>query len=193
MRCLLASVIVLGVCAGPLLGQDTPAAKATRKKLKEKITIEFKELPMREAMGEIKREFNNRLGIKIDNVSGISNNSKISYTAKEQTLEKILNDLSDKYEFGYIVLSKNGDRYDGWIIVRKSKDKERGYEAGKEPKKTKGAQLTPDRQAAEIAALFFKPPMPLTYREQRQLQRAVMRSIREVKVDPGQEVIVLGH
>jgi hypothetical protein len=62
-------------------------------------------------------------------------------------VEKILNELSDKYEFGYYVVSNAANnKEDGMIVVRKSgKGKERGYEAGKEPKKTDGAK---DKQSS---------------------------------------------
>jgi hypothetical protein len=72
---------------------------------------------------------------KIDNISGISNNSKVSYTAKDKAVDEILNELADKYEFGWYVVSNAKDRNDGFIMIRKFKEKERGYEWGKEPKK----------------------------------------------------------
>ena len=67
----------------------------------------------------------------------MSMNSRLSYKAKKVSLEKVLNDLADKYEFGWLVYSNpkdKNDRYNGWVILRKGKGKERGYEAGTEPK-----------------------------------------------------------
>jgi hypothetical protein len=158
---LIATAVVAAVCvtwlgtAGSAAGQESPAAKATRKKLKQKITVEWKELPIKEAVGELKREFDNRLGVKIDNVSGISNNSKVSLTAKDQPLEKILGELCDKYELGYYVVSNPKDRTDGWIVLRKSKWKERGYE-GKDGDKGGFAPRRADDAA--IAALRLEAP-----------------------------------
>jgi hypothetical protein len=109
MRRLLGSVIVLGVCGAwlasvsPAHGQDTPEAKATRKRMQEKITVEIKETAFKEALDEIRRETNNKINFKIDNVSGISNNSKVTVIAKDKTVEEILNTLADKYDFGYYV------------------------------------------------------------------------------------------
>jgi len=140
----LASVVVLGlwlVSADLAFGQETPSAKATRKRLQEKITVEIKETPFKEAVDEIRRELNNKVSFKIDNVSGLSNNSKVTVIAKDKTVEAILNELADKYDFGYFILSNEKDRYNGWIILRKYKDKERGYEAGKEPKKESSSGL----------------------------------------------------
>jgi hypothetical protein len=141
---ILAAVCVAwAASAGTTLAQESPAAKATRKKLKQKITLEFKkEIPIKEVVEEIKREFDGRLGIKIDNVSGISNNSKVSIVAKDQPLEKILNELSDKYDMGWIVVSNPKERYDGWIILRKSKYKERGYEGKEKGARAPGAPPT---------------------------------------------------
>jgi hypothetical protein len=130
---LLTAYLLLGAVPG-VTAQDTPAAKATRKKLQTKISVDYKEVGTKEVFDDIKREMDNKVSFKIDNVSGISNNAKLTYKANEQTLEKILNDLSDRGDFGYVVISKANDRYDGWILIRKAKSKERGYEAGKEPK-----------------------------------------------------------
>lgn len=163
MRCmfgigLVAILAVLGQVAAVQAQDETPSAKATRKKLQQKISIEFKEVGFKAALDEIKSEFDNRLGIKIDTTTGISLNSKISYKAKDKTLETILNEMADKFEFGYYVISKPGDRYDGWLMVRKFKEKERGYEWGKEPKKEepkdKGAQMHMNRLLNDLAQLI---------------------------------------
>ncbi len=164
MRRLIENGILVAVCTAWLgtvetaRGQETPAAAATRKKLKQKITVEWpKEVNLKDAVADIRGEFDNRLGVKIDNGSGISNNSKVALVAKNQPLAKILDMLSDKYEMGYYVVSDPKDRLDGWIVLRKSKWKERGYKEGKGPKT--GASLPPARPSPaaaprpEVAAL----------------------------------------
>src|SRR5258708_3501505 len=115
-------------------GDETPSAKATRKKLKQKIAVDEKEIGFKAMLDVIKGEMDKPVSFKIDNMSGISNNSKVSYSAKDKSVEDMLNELSDKYEFGWYVVSNAKDRNDGWVMVRKFKDKERGYESGKEPK-----------------------------------------------------------
>jgi hypothetical protein len=161
MRSFLGRSTVAAVCAalawsaGSAAAQETPAAKATRKKLDMKISVEFKDTRLKDAFDDIKREFDNRLGVKIDNPSGVSNNSKVTYKADEQTLKKILDELCTKYEMGWFVLSKPGDRYDGFIVIKKGT--ERGYEKGKEPKDEPkdNSSLGPRRRdlAAEPARL----------------------------------------
>jgi hypothetical protein len=131
--------------APPADAQETPSAKSARKRLQEKISIDLADVRLKDALDDLKREMSKAVSFKIDNVSGISNNMKVTYTAKDKSVEQILNDLCDKYDMGYIVQSKSNDRYDGWVILRKGKGKERGYEAGKEPK---GA---PPKQGAESA------------------------------------------
>ncbi len=154
MRPLIKTGILAAVCAAWLgtaaparAQEESPAAKATRKRLKQKITIDWKDTRIKEAADDLKRELDGRLGIKIDNESGISNNFKVTLTAKDQPVEKILNDLCDRYELGYYVVSNPKDRYDGWVVLRKSKYKERGYKEGKEPKS--GASLRPEKPRAE--------------------------------------------
>jgi hypothetical protein len=143
-RMALTIALFLGVASAWLASearcQESPSAKSARKRLQEKITVELADTRLKDAIEDIKREMSKPVSFKIDNISGISNNMKVSYTAKDKTVQEILNDLCDKYEMGYFVLSKPGDRYDGWVILRKGKGKERGYEAGKEPAKDKSEE-----------------------------------------------------
>jgi hypothetical protein len=117
-------------------GEETPSAQAARKKLKQKISIDEKDIGFKQMLDTIKSEMGDKyVSFKIDNISGISNNSKVSYTAKDKSVEEVLNELADRYDFGWFVVSNAKDRNDGFVMVRKAKEKERGYEAGKEPKK----------------------------------------------------------
>jgi len=135
------AVLFAVVCASHAGAQESKAAQTTRMKLKQKITVEFKEIGTADIFKEIKGEMDKPVNIKIDNVSGVSNNTKLTYKAKEKTVEAILNEMSDKFDFGWVVISNaSNNKIDGWVIIRKSsKGKERGYEAGTEPKK--GASL----------------------------------------------------
>lgn len=131
---LVASLLLLVL---PVLGQDSDAAKTTRKKLQQKVTIELKEIGTKAFLEDVNRELDKAINFKIDNASGVSNNSKMTYKGKDVTVEKMLNDLCDKYDFGYVVVSNpSNNKVDGSVLLRKStKGKERGYEAGKEPSK----------------------------------------------------------
>jgi hypothetical protein len=143
MSCLALASLVLALVPVPAgvraQTEESPAAAAARKRLQQKISLELKETGFRDLTDEIKREMDKAVSFKIDNTSGISNNSKVSITCKDKTVEQILNELADRYEFGWYVVSNPKDRYDGWVLIRKHKEKERGYEAGKEPKKKAAA------------------------------------------------------
>ena len=104
---------------------DTPAAAKTRKLLKTKISVEFKDTGLREAMEEIQEEVK---GVRFifDTKNGVSLNQKLTYSAKDKTVEDILDEMLKKPDLGYIIISKKGNAYDGLIQVRKSK--ERGTE-----------------------------------------------------------------
>jgi hypothetical protein len=131
----LAAVGAVLSLTGPLAAQESSAAQATRKKLQQKVSIDVKEVGTKAFFEELNLELDKPLKFKINNASGVSNNSKVSYKGKGVSVEKVLNDMADKYEFGWVVISNAANNsVDGSIEIRKSK--ERGYEAGKEPKKT---------------------------------------------------------
>ena len=139
-----AAVLVAALwLAGPAAAQESDAAKATRKKLQQKVTIDIKEIGTKQFLEDINLELEKPLKFTIDNKTGVSNNTKMTYKGKGVTVEKLLNDLADKYDWGWVVISNpSNNKVDGSVVIRKSK--ERGYEAGKEPKK--GASLdAPER------------------------------------------------
>ena len=104
---------------------DTKEAAKTRKLLKTKISVDFKDTRLEDAMDEIKTEVK---GFKflLDAKGGVSRNQTVSYSAKDKTVEDILDEMLKKPDLGYIIISKKGNAYDGLIQVRKSK--ERGTE-----------------------------------------------------------------
>ncbi len=139
----IALVMIAAVALAQHVGaQESKAAKYTREKLKQVIAdFDDKEVGAKTFFEDVNRELEKEIKFKIDGTTGISNNTKLSYKGKKITVEKLLNDLSDKYEFGWIVISNPGNnKEDGNIVIRRStKGKERGYEAGKEPKKEKSS------------------------------------------------------
>jgi hypothetical protein len=154
---ILGRVAVAVVCAslvGTAAAQETPAAKATRKKLQQKISIEFKDTRMQDAMNEIKSELNDRISFKIDTMSGVSNNTKVSFKAEDTPAQKVLDAFCTKNDLGWFVLSDKKSRYDGWIIIKRGN--ERGYEKGKGPKETKESSALPP--ARDAAVLTSRPP-----------------------------------
>lgn len=135
----LAAIVLVLASAGHAAAQETPSAIATRKKIQQKISVEFKDVTTKGIFEDIKAELDKPVSFKIDTTTGISLNTKLSYSAKSKPVDEILSEMADKFDFGWFVKSDAKDRLDGWIIIRKHKEKERGYEAGKEPKKKAGA------------------------------------------------------
>src|SRR6185295_19375312 len=86
--------------------QESKAAQSTRMKLKQKISVDFKEIGTKAIFDEITESMEKgAVTFKLDNKSGVSNNTKLTYKAKDKTVEEILNEISDKGEFGGFVVS----------------------------------------------------------------------------------------
>jgi hypothetical protein len=154
----MAALLSALLLAGPAVAQESQAAQATRKKLQQKVGMDAKEVGLKEFLTDLKGEMDKPVNFRIDNKSGVSNNMKVSFKGKEVTVEKLLNDLADKFDFGWYVISNaSNNKVDGWVEIRKnSAGKERGYEAGKEPKKSSQLREIPD-------------PVPLPERARTQL------------------------
>jgi hypothetical protein len=122
----LACVLSLGVVGvwADTKEEDTPAAAAMRKKLKQKVTVEFKETRLEDAVDELKEQVKG-LKVLLDTKGGVSRNQAITFTAKDRPLEEVLDGMFKKNGLGYIVISKKGNAYDGLIQIRQGK--ERGY------------------------------------------------------------------
>ena len=151
--------VIAGCVYQTASAQESKAAQATRMKLKQKVTVEWKETGTKQIFDELKGEMEKPVNFKVNNASGVSNNTKLTYKAKDKTVEQILNELSDKGDFGWIVISNAANnKVDGWVEIRKSsKGKERGYEAGKEPKS--GTSLLPlDTYRAEVRPNEWRRP-----------------------------------
>jgi hypothetical protein len=103
---------------------DTPKAAKTRKVLKEKIDVEFKDTRLADAMEEI-QEANKAFRYRLDTKGGVSRNIQITYTAKGKSIEEILDGMFKKNGLGYYVISDKKDPYDGTVWILQGKD--RGY------------------------------------------------------------------
>ena len=127
--------------------KDTPAAAATRKKLQAKISVDYKDVPLKEIMDDIKQKVNDATGtdlsITMDNPGGVSNNSTLSYSAKDKTVAEILDGMFKNNDLGYVVISKEyktyKTRYDGWLLIVKgkepaAKDKDKDKKSAEKPK-----------------------------------------------------------
>lgn len=124
----ISGVVVLALAAVVVAqdkAEDSPAAAKTRKLLKTKVTVDFKDTRFQDVVDELKGEVKG-LSIRWDSKGGVSANSKITYKGKDQAVEDVLSGICKEKELGWYVISKKGNAYDGGVMVRKSD--ERGYE-----------------------------------------------------------------
>ena len=135
-----------------LIAEDRPKDSALADKtrtvlLKTKITVEFENKPLKECMSEISGELE---GMKLGRLAsypstGVSMNTRYTYKAKDKPIEDILNEMLKTNDLGYIITSKQGDRYDGWLKL--TKGNERGYELSADD--TKGKDDTKKKDSAK--------------------------------------------
>jgi hypothetical protein len=99
----------------------TPAAELTRTKaLKTKVSAIFTDA----RLGDVLKEFAAQVDMKSDLqllwVYGpdFPFAKKVNYTCKDKPLEAALDELFKKNGgLGYIVVSKDGDKHDGWVLL----------------------------------------------------------------------------
>ena len=131
-RLLALASLFLVVALPALAAEDSVKAAETRKKLKTKVTVEYKDEQLRNIVDDLKEQVKG-LSIRIDVKGGVSQNRKITFKAKDKPLDEVLDEMFKKEELGYVVISKDKDAYDGGLLIKVGK--ERGYPAGEEPKK----------------------------------------------------------
>jgi hypothetical protein len=114
--------------------KPTAAAEVTRAKaLKAKMSVDFKD----SRLGDVLKEFAAQVDMRADVTilwaydKDFPFAKKVSYTCKDKPLDAALDELLKTGGLGYVVVSKGGDKYDGW--VRLTTTGERGYEKGAEP------------------------------------------------------------
>jgi hypothetical protein len=109
--------------------KDTATAAKTREKSKKKITQTWKDTPLKEILDDIKEATGgdqDGLKFQIDTKSGVSQNSKFSYKCKDKPAAEVLSEILEMRKWGWYVISKEKDAYEGLIKVRVGD--ERGYE-----------------------------------------------------------------
>ena len=133
MRRLLVLALPLLVCSAGFAPADDDSAKATatRKLLKQNVTVEYKDEALRDVVDDLRNQIGKtKLFVKPDTTSGVQLNTKITLTMKDKPLEDVLNAICEKNGWGYFILSKEKNAYDGHLVLKVGK--ERGYEEGKE-------------------------------------------------------------
>lgn len=154
-----AAILVLGVAtilsASLALADDTPKAAETRKKLSNKVDVDFNDTSLDDVVAVIKEQVP-ALGVRLDVVGGVSRNLKITYKAKQKPLADVLDGLFQKNGLGYVIISKEKDAYDGNILIKQGK--ERGYAAGETPDMSEAkAKSEPGGKTTKKAVATAKP------------------------------------
>ncbi len=108
---------IFALLGSPVLAaDDTPAAAATRKMLKEKVTVNWKNESLENITNELKDDVKG-LVILLDSKQGVSRNRKFTYKAKNKPVEEVLNDMLKDSGLGYYVVSEKGAAYDGAVMI----------------------------------------------------------------------------
>jgi hypothetical protein len=143
-----AALFAGGVLAAQPVGRkaDTPEAAATRKVLAGKISVDFKDTPIKDALEEIKDQCREaklgKFSYLID--TGVSMNLGITYQAQGKTVAEVLDGMFKKNGLGYVVVTDEKPSYKGAVLVRPGK--ERGYPEGQPP--AKAARQEPPKAKA---------------------------------------------
>jgi len=127
----LALPLIACIASYSLGDEDTAKAAATRKLLKQKVTVEYKDAAISEVVDDLKEQIGKGLSIDLNVKSGLNRNTKITLMMKDKPLDEVLNAICDKNGWGYYIISNEKIAYDGRVVLQVGK--ERGYEEGKEP------------------------------------------------------------
>jgi hypothetical protein len=124
---------VIGILfAGPATAADTPAAERTRNKLlKVKVTLNVRDVSLREVLKEVAAqvEMQAEKPIMWSYAPDVAAGDKITYACNNKPVEQVLDEIGKLTGIGYVVVSKDDHKHDGWIRI--TKGPERGY--GKYP------------------------------------------------------------
>ncbi|HEX4588760.1 MAG TPA: hypothetical protein VH120_02445, partial [Gemmataceae bacterium] len=104
---------------------------------------DFKDEMLDECIKELSRQIEEGGGgsLSPDFALGVSRNQRVTYAAKDQSVADVLDGICKNNSLGYYVVSKEKDRYDGWIRI--TRGDERGWPKGQEPKDKAVAKAPP--------------------------------------------------
>jgi hypothetical protein len=139
---------VFSASAEHVLASDTPAAERTRTKLlKLKVTLNAKNVSLRELLKEVAAqvEMQSEKPIMWTYAPDVVATQPITYSCSGKDVETVLAELCKLAGIGYIVVSKDDHKHDGWIRI--TRGPERGY--GKYPDDTPAPTIDdPDEMKA---------------------------------------------
>lgn len=190
-RTVLALTVTLSLC-GSILAVDPPkdttsAAFTRTQKLKGKVTVEAKNLPLKDILKDISDQLDEQklrpLSVQYD--IGISQNTRTNLNVKDVLAVDALDQLLKSLDYGYVVVSKDKDRYDGWIKIVKGNA--RGYEAGMEPKdapkpasKPEPAKPAETKPVSKPEEKKSDPPKPTADPEEEKMAAAKLESAKKL-------------
>ena len=135
---LISSMICIGIAGTPAAAQtpkpastDSPATSFTRTKLlTAKVSVQATSAPL----GEILKEFAAQVDSSADQPMmwsygpGFPHSKKVAFSVKDKPLDEAMDLLLTKAGggLGYVVVSRDGEKYDGW--VRLTTTGERGFD-----------------------------------------------------------------
>lgn len=128
--CRLVALTVLGLGLATAYAQDakdTEKAAATRKALMSKISVEYKDTLLQDVLKDlterVKAAAKQEVQFKVDPTGAASNNTKITYEAKEKVTKEVLDELCKKHDLTHSVISGKykafGVKYDGFVFIGK--------------------------------------------------------------------------
>lgn len=101
--------------------EDSPTVKRTRMKLEIPVTVDFKDERLKDVLEEFKRQ--TEISFHLD--AGVSANQAFTYAAKDKPLKEVLDEMFKGRGLGYVIgrKLKEGDRYEGWVIINQSDER----------------------------------------------------------------------
>jgi hypothetical protein len=130
--------------------KETAAATLTRARL---LKVPVSGIFTDARLGDVLKEFAAQVEMRADvpvlwtYAAGFPYAQKVTYNCENKPLEEALDELFTKLgKPGYVVVSKDGDKYDGW--VRLTIGGERGYEPGAGPKATEEEEKAANERLA---------------------------------------------
>ncbi len=118
-------LIVALLVSIPALAADkeSPAATKTRtERLKVKVkSVDWNNVFLRDCLAELISALDDAgLGkIQVKNAIGVSLNTRMTYSAKDKTIEEILDGLLKTNDLTYEIISKKGNKADGGLLIKK--------------------------------------------------------------------------
>ena len=99
-----------------------PAAKKTRELLKTKISVDFDDTILKDAVQELKDQVKG-LVIRIDSKGGVSQNGKLTFKASDKPVSEVLEGMFAKNGLGYVIINNAKDAYPGAIMIKQGKER----------------------------------------------------------------------